>query len=57
MALSWIGDDEALRHLEEAINYMDEDVSNSALISFESLSYAKGKREKSETAVKPRIRL
>jgi hypothetical protein len=57
VTLSSIGDDGALPLQEKAINDKDEDVSNSALISFEYLSYLKGKRDNSAVALKARIRL
>lgn len=60
VALSSIGDDVALPELEKAIADKDEDVSNSALIAFEYLSYLKQKRKNSPIgaqAVKPKIRL
>jgi deoxyhypusine monooxygenase len=57
VALSSIGDDEVLPQLEKAISDRDEDVSNSALIAFEYLSYLKQKRQSSPEPVRPRIRL
>ena len=58
VALSSIGDDRALPELEKAIADNDEDVSNSALIAFEYLSYLKRKSSTmKETALKPNIRL
>ena len=59
VALSSIGDDSALPELEKAIGDKDEDVSNSALIAFEYLSYLRGKRKGSpeSSALKPKIRL
>ena len=59
VALSSIGDDSALPQLEKAIGDKDEDVSNSALIAFEYLSYLRRKRNVSvgKTALKPKIRL
>jgi deoxyhypusine monooxygenase len=59
VALSSIGDDSALPQLEKAIEDKDEDVSNSALIAFEYLSYLRRKRNVSvgKTALKPKIRL
>jgi len=57
VALSSIGDDEVLPQLEKAIGDRDEDVSNSAPIAFEYLSYLKQKRQSSPEDVGPRIRL
>lgn len=58
VALSSIGDDTALPQLEKAIEDKDEDVSNSALIAFEYLSYLKRKRSETDPAtVRPKIRL
>jgi len=57
VALSSIGDDKALPQLEEAIADSDEDVSNSALIAFEYLSYLKRKSPTTKEAVNPKIRL
>jgi HEAT repeat protein len=57
VALSSIGDDEALPGLEKAIGDHDEDVSNSALIAFEYLSYLKRSRRASSEAARPRFRL
>lgn len=57
VALSSIGDDEGLPQLEKLIGDKDEDVSNSALIAFEYLSYLKQRRQGSTEAVRPRIRL
>ena len=59
VALSSIGDDSALPQLEKAIGDKDEDVSNSALIAFEYLSYLRRKRNVSheKPALKPKIRL
>jgi deoxyhypusine monooxygenase len=59
VALSSIGDDSAVAQLEKAIEDKDEDVSNSALIAFEYLSYLRRKRDASheKTALKPKIRL
>jgi deoxyhypusine monooxygenase len=59
VALSSIGDDAALPQLEKAIGDNDEDVSNSALIAFEYLSYLKRKKETSPTedTSTPKIRL
>ena len=59
-ALSSIGDDAVLPELEKAIRDKDEDVSNSALIAFEYLSYLERKRKSSPmtaATVKPKIRL
>jgi len=58
VALSSIGDDAALPQLEKAIGDKDEDVSNSALIAFEYLSYLRRRRGTTpEEASKPKIRL
>jgi deoxyhypusine monooxygenase len=57
VALSSIGDESALPELESAIRDKDEDVSNSALIAFEYLSYLSRRRQATPEAVKPRIRL
>lgn len=59
VALSSIGVDNAIPELKKAIADMDEDVSNSALIAFEYLTYLKNKREGEHegAAVKPKIRL
>lgn len=60
VALSSIGDDRALPEIEKAIADKDEDVSNSALIAYEYLSYLKRKRNGSTSpaaTVKPKIRL
>jgi len=46
-----------LAELEEAVEDEDEDVSNSALIALEYLSYLKRKREGSNDAPRPKIRL
>ena len=56
VALSSIGDDAIIPELEKAIGDRDEDVSNSALIAFEYLTYLKRKRQGSPETVKPRIR-
>ena len=56
VALSSIGDDSVLPELEKAIGDEDEDVSNSALIAFEYLSYLKQKLQSADGA-KVRIRL
>jgi uncharacterized protein (DUF2336 family) len=59
VALSSIGDDEVVADLKKAIEDKDEDVSNSALIAFEYLSYLRLKRENASDkfAVRPKIRL
>jgi HEAT repeat protein len=57
VALSSIGDYDALPQLEKAIGDEDEDVSNSALIALEYLSYLKRKHEGSDDAPRPKIRL
>jgi deoxyhypusine monooxygenase len=57
VALSSIGDYDVIPELEKAIGDRDEDVSNSALIAFEYLTYLKQKRQDSSGTVKPRIRL
>lgn len=57
VALSSIGDYDVLPQLEKAIEDKDEDVSNSALIAFEYLSYLKRKREDSDDASRPKVRL
>jgi len=57
VALSSLGDDSVLPELEKAIGDKDEDVSNSALIAFEYLSYLARRRQASPEVVKPRIRL
>jgi HEAT repeat protein len=57
VALSSIGDYNALPQLEKAIEDEDEDVSNSALIALECLSYLKRKREDSDDVSRPKIRL
>ncbi len=57
VALSSVGDESALPELEKAMGDDDEDVSNSALIAFEYLSYLKQSRQAAPEAVKPRIRL
>jgi HEAT repeat protein len=58
VALSSIGDNVAIPQLEQAIEDKDEDVSNSALIAYEYLSYLLRKRDSSpEEAIKPKIRL
>lgn len=60
VALSSIGDDTVIPELQRAIADKEEDVSNSALIAFEYLSYLKQKHESSPmnaTVVKPRMRL
>jgi deoxyhypusine monooxygenase len=53
VALSSLGDASVLPDLEKAIKDPDEDVSNSALIAWEYLSYLTRKKE----SVKPDIRL
>ena len=60
VALSSIGDDAVIPELQKAIADQDEDVSNSALIAFEYLSYLKQKQKSSPLnppAVKPKMRL
>ena len=60
VALSSIGDAAVIPELQKAIADQDEDVSNSALIAFEYLSYLKQKQKSSPlnpTAVKPKMRL
>jgi HEAT repeat protein len=57
VALSSIGDDTALPQLEVAIRDKDEDVSNSALISWEYLSYLRRKQQSADQLGKPKIRL
>ena len=60
VALSSIGDEAVLPELEKGIHDKDEDVSNSALIAFEYLSYLERKRKSSPinaATVKPKIRL
>jgi HEAT repeat protein len=57
VALSSIGDYDVLPKLEKAIEDKDEDVSSSALIALEYLSYLKRKREDSDDASRPKIRL
>jgi hypothetical protein len=46
-----------LAELEEAVGDEDEDVSNSALIALEYLSYLKRKRKDSDDASRQKIRL
>jgi HEAT repeat protein len=57
VALSSIGDYDFLPQLEKAIEDKDEDVSSSAMIAFEYLSYLKRKRQGSDDAARPKIRL
>lgn len=59
VALSSIGADTVIPELKRAIEDRDEDVSNSALIAFEYLTYLKNKRkvEPEGLAVKIKIRL
>ena len=58
VALSSIGDDLAIPELEKAIEDSDEDVSNSALIACEYLSYLRReKRTPNASSDKPKIRL
>ena len=57
VALSSIGDDVALPELEKAIRDKDEDVSNSALIAWEYLSYLKQNQPGADNLAKPKIRL
>lgn len=57
VALSSIGDDEILPKLESVIGDKDEDVSNSAMIAFEYLSYIKRRRKDSPEVARTRIRL
>ena len=57
VALSSIGDDTALPQLEVAIRDKDEDVSNSALISWEYLSYLRSKQQSPDQLTRPKIRL
>ena len=57
VALSSIGDDEILPKLEEAIGDKDEDISDSAMIAFEYLSYIKRRRRDSPEVARARIRL
>jgi HEAT repeat protein len=59
VALSSLGEDSVLPQLEKAIDDKDEDVSNSALIAFEYLSYLRKSKESSPKGVeaKPKIRL
>ena len=57
VALSSIGDDTALPALERAIQDKDEDVSNSALIAWEYLSYLRQKQREAVDVKKPKIRL
>jgi hypothetical protein len=57
VALSSIGDYDVLPQLEKVIEDKDEDVSNSALIALEYLSYLKRKRKDSDDASRQKIRL
>ena len=57
VALSSIGDDTALPALERAIQDKDEDVSNSALIAWEYLSYLRQKQPEAGDPKKRKIRL
>ena len=59
VALSSIGDEIVVPQLQKAIEDEDEDVSNSALIAYEYLSYLRQKKERGPkgTPVKPKIRL
>ena len=60
VALSSIGAEDALPELERAINDKNEDVSNSALIASEYLTYLSRKRDsvsKVGATLKPKIRL
>jgi HEAT repeat protein len=60
VALSSIGATDALPQLERAMSDVDEDVSNSALIAYEYLTYLSRKREtdgKNPVPVQPKIRL
>ena len=57
VALSSIGDEAALPELEKAIQDTDEDVSNSALIAWEYLSYLRRNRRGARDMTKPKIRL
>jgi len=57
VALSSIGDDTALPALERAIQDKDEDVSNSALIAWEYLSYLGQKQREAGGLKEPKIRL
>lgn len=59
VALSSIGDESVIPQLKKAIEDKDEDVSNSALIASEYLSYLQRKRESAPKGVpvKPKIRL
>jgi deoxyhypusine monooxygenase len=57
VALISIGDYDIIPELERTIEDRNEDVSNSALIASEYLTYVKQKRHDSSNIVKPRIRL
>jgi len=57
VALSSIGDDAALPELQKAIQDIDEDVSNSALIAWEYLSYLRQHQPAAVDLTKPKIRL
>ena len=57
VALSSIGGYGIIPELEKAIGDRDEDVSNSALIASDYLTYLKKKGQASAGTVKPRIRL
>ena len=57
VALSSIGDYAVLPHLEKAIQDKDEDVSNSALIAWEYLSYLRRNQQTTGQPTKPKIRL
>ena len=58
VALSSIGDHAIIPQLKKAIEDVDEDVRNSALIAFEYLTYLKQKKDtETQPIVKPKIRL
>jgi len=57
VALSSIGDQTVIPELKRAIDDKDEDVSNSALIAYEYLTYLQRKQPTEGTAVKTKIRL
>jgi deoxyhypusine monooxygenase len=58
VALSSIGDDTIIPQLKKAIEDADEDVSNSALIAFEYLTYLQRKKVTDTSShVNPKIRL
>ena len=57
VALSSIGDDTVLSELEKAIQDSDEEVSNSALIAWEYLSYLRRNRESTHKQARTKIRL